>query len=74
MKRLLIVLTSIVLALALCYGCGKKETEKPGKVPTEVKEAEMKDTTSMDTATMDTGMIDTGMTDTMKTKMKKDTM
>jgi hypothetical protein len=69
MRRLLIALSSMILALALCYGCGKKETEKPGKVPTEVKEAEMKDTTRMDTAAMDTGM-----TDTMKTKMKKDTM
>ncbi|MFQ6007691.1 MAG: hypothetical protein ACE5K8_01945 [Candidatus Zixiibacteriota bacterium] len=59
MSRLLIVLSAMILALSLSYGCGKKETEKPGKVPTEVKEAEMKDTTRMDTAATDTGKVDT---------------
>ena len=67
MRRLLIVFSSMVFALALGYGCGKKETkEQPGKVPVEVKEAEMKDTTRMDTAMMDTTMVDTTMVDTME--------
>ncbi len=60
MRRLLVVFASMVFALALGYGCGKKETkEEPGKVPTEVKEAEKMDTTRMDSAMMDTMAMDT---------------
>jgi len=67
MKKLLIVFLSVAFCLALGYGCGKKETEQPGKVPVEVKEAEMKDTTRMDTAMMDTGMME-------EMEMPEDTM
>lgn len=72
MRRLLIVFASMVFALALGYGCGKKETkEEPGKVPTEVKEAEKMDTTSMDSAMMESTMTES-VTDTME--VSKDTM
>lgn len=67
MKRLLVVFMSVALVLALGYGCGKKETEQPGKVPAEVKKEEMKDTTRMDTAMVDTGVME-------ETEMPEDTM
>ncbi len=73
MRRLLIVCSSIVFALALGFGCGKKETkEQPGKVPVEVKEAEKLDTTRMDSAMMESTMVDTGVTE--ETEMPEDTI
>ena len=77
MKRLLIVLATLALTLALCFGCGKRETEHPGKVPAEVTEAERMDTTRMDTAKLESTMADTGVPDTAAVdtmEMPHDTM
>ena len=68
MRRLLIAFMSIALALAVSYGCGKKESrEHPDKVPPEVKKAEAMDSTRMDSVMMDTTEMDS-------TRHQRDTM
>ena len=59
MKRILLLLMIALLAIAMIYGCGKKEADSPDKVPVEVKEAETMDTTRMDSAVMDSAALDT---------------
>jgi len=60
MRKLVIAFLTIAFALAVSYGCGKKESAEPaGKVPTEVKEAETMDTTRMDSAMMESTTVDT---------------
>ncbi len=65
MKRLLIVFSVIAFALAVSFGCGKKESgEQADKVPAEVKKAETMDTTRMDSAAMESTMVETTAVDT----------
>lgn len=73
MKRLLVVFSVIAFALAVSFGCGKKESEEPaGKVPAEVKKAETMDTTRMDSAMMESTMVESTAVDT--TEEPHDTM
>ncbi len=60
MKKIIVLLVIMALALAFVYGCGKK-AEETDKVPVEVKQAEVMDSTRMDSAAMemDTTMVDT---------------
>ena len=59
MRKMLMVLMALLVALCFIYGCGKKETQEDDKVPAETKQAEMADTTAMDSATWDEGAMDT---------------
>jgi hypothetical protein len=65
MRKVLIVFLLIAFALAVGFGCGKKESEEPaGKVPPEVKKAEVMDTTRMDSAMMESTMVESTAVDT----------
>jgi len=65
MKKLLNVFLLIAFALAVSFGCGKKESGEPAdKVPAEVKKAETMDTTRMDSAMMDTTVMESTTVDT----------
>ena len=65
MRKLLVVFSVIAFALAVGFGCGKKESEDPaGKVPPEVKKAEVMDTTQMDSAMMESTMVESTAVDT----------
>lgn len=63
MKRFLMGMFLMMLALALVLGCTKKETEDASKEPAGTQEAESMDTTSMDSAMMTdtTAVTDTTM-------------
>lgn len=65
MKRVVLLLMVALLALAMFYGCGKKEAEEPDKVPVEVKQAETMDTTRLDSAALDTVAKEAMPSDTM---------
>lgn len=63
MKKLMMGMFLMMLALSLVIGCTAKESEDATKVPVETKEAEAMDTTTMDSAMMTdtTAVTDTTM-------------
>jgi hypothetical protein len=65
MKRILLTLVIAAFAMALVFGCTKKESAETDKPPVEVQEAEAMDSTMMDSAVMDSAAIEESAGDSM---------
>ncbi len=50
MKQIEFIISVMVVAMVLSFGCSQKSDEATDKVPLETKKAEMKDTTRLDAA------------------------
>ena len=60
MRKMLVVVLTLLVCFCFIYGCGKKDTQQEtDKVPAEVKKAEMADSTAMDSAMWDSTAVDT---------------
>jgi len=65
-KRIVILFSVVLLALAITFSCGKKKAQESNKVPLEVKKAEQMDSTRLDSTPLDSTKNDTLSVDSTK--------